>query len=327
MKVLLLSRNGRQAAASRYRFYQFLPYLKTNGIDVITVPLRRLFSVRRYELLWIEKELFPWVPAWFEEMLAGAGIRYVVDYDDATFHRYDLHPNKFLRRILGRKIDTVMRKSAMVIACNSYLAEHAVEAGANWVECLPTVIDLSRYPHSPRKPNSALTIGWIGSPSTASYLPLVADALKAVCRDTAARLIAVGPGPISLDGVPMEIREWSEETEIEDLMGFDIGIMPLPESPWARGKCGLKLLQYMGCATPVVGSPVGVNRDIIRPGINGFYAADTRTWIETLETLARDRPLREKMGCAGRKMVESSYSLEVAAPRLRDLLRSAAEPA
>ena len=174
MNCLLLSRYGRLGASSRMRFYQYLPFLESQGIHVDTAALlddsyvrnlnsgkstdwasilgsyvrrvRSLASSRRFDLVWVEAEVFPWLPDWAELWLSWKHIPYVVDYDDAAFHRYDLHRAVLVRWVLGRKIDRIMKQAALVVAGNSYLADRARQAGAARIEILPTVVDVSRYP-------------------------------------------------------------------------------------------------------------------------------------------------------------------------------------
>ena len=351
MNVLLLSRYSFLGASSRYRFYQFVPHLEKKGISITAISLlndeyiitlykkrkmnwinifyaygKRFFflfkNARRYELLWIEKELFPGLPAWVEKGLAYFNIPYIVDYDDAIFHNYDMNPKLLVRLLLRNKIDTVMRNANLVIAGNDYLMERAVYAGAERIEKLPTVIDLQRYSLAPPPNNECFIIGWIGSPSTARYLQLIRPALAAVCANRRARVVLVGSGEIELADVPVEIRKWSEDTEVSNLKSFDVGIMPLQDSQWENGKCGFKLIQYMGCGRPVVGSSVGVNKKIIQQGVNGFQATTNEEWIEALETLCDNVDLRNNMGRAGRTMVEQEYCLQVVAPKLVNLMLS-----
>ena len=138
----------------------------------------RILAGRSFDLLWIEKELFPWFPAWTETALAGLGTPYVVDYDDAVFHRYNLHRSRLVRSVLGKSIDTVMRRAHSVVVGNDYLADHARSAGAGRVEYLPSVVDIDRY--SPRdKRGGQFRIGWIGSPVTAPYLELIRGGIGA----------------------------------------------------------------------------------------------------------------------------------------------------
>ncbi|MDP9358614.1 MAG: glycosyltransferase family 4 protein [Chloroflexota bacterium] len=352
MRVLLLTRYGPMGASSRYRSYQFLPYLEEQGFEVDVLPLlddaylharyagagvsrrrvvaayaRRLGQLlrsRQFDLVWLEKEALPWLPSAIESLLLAVGAPYVVDYDDALFHRYDQHPAFAVRALLGNKIDRVMRGAALVILGSSYLAARARAAGARQVAILPTVIDLQRYPPAPAAKNEIFTIGWIGTPLTARlHLETIRGPLETLCAGGKARVVAIGAGDLGWQA-PVKVRAWSGATEVADLQGIDVGIMPLPDSPFERGKCGFKLIQYMACGRPVVGSPVGVNDDLIDPGVNGFKATTPEEWIRTLDTLRANRELRRGMGEAGRGLVERAYCLQVAAPRLDELLREAA---
>jgi len=353
MNILLLSRYGRLGASSRIRFYQYIPYLEAHGINVTVssfvgddyllrlysgrkqppgniihsyaARLAQIFSAAKFDLIWVEKELFPYLFSWGEALLHSLKIPYVVDYDDATFHVYDQHPNRIVRALLGNKIDKVMRSAALVIAGNDYLAERAKQAGAKRVEYLPSVVDLDRYRPSPVPKGDTFTVGWIGSPSTARYLKLVETSLAAICKDGRTRLLLVGSGNVELNIVPLEIRSWHENTEIDDIQSFDVGIMPLHDDLWERGKCGYKLIQCMACGRPVIASPVGVNRRIVDHGVNGFFASTAVEWSNALETLQKDNKMRTAFGNAAREKVESEYSLQVNAPRLLALLRSVAD--
>jgi glycosyltransferase involved in cell wall biosynthesis len=218
-----------------------------------------------------------------------------------------------------------MRRAALVLVGNEYLAERARQAGAKRVECLPTVVDVERYDQALCRVQGLCTIGWIGSPMTAPYLTLVQAVLSEVCQQGNVRVVIVGAQHIPLAGVPVETRAWSEQTEVQEIQSFDVGIMPLPDEPWERGKCGYKLIQYMACSKPAVASPVGVNRHIIAHGIDGFLASTPTQWVQTLRTLCQDRALRERIGQAARRKVAQEYSLQVTAPRLVSLLSSAVQ--
>lgn len=344
VSVLFLTKYARNGASSRYRTFQYLPYLEDAGFRCEIAPLfdqeylefkyrtgraavsnlvralvRRLMTlitVRRYDLLVIEKELFPYCPAWIEVILDKIGCPYVVDYDDALFHQYDMHRKSAIRSLYGKKISSVMRHASTVIAGNQYLAEYAQKADAKKIEILPTVVDLRRYPSSvlPRSSGHIFTVGWIGSPSTSKYLAVIASALQEVCSGGAGRLLLIGSGPVDLPGVDVECVPWSEASEVDLIRRCDVGVMPLLDSPWEKGKCGLKLIQYMACGLPVVASPVGVNRSIVDHGDNGFLASDTGEWEHALSSLRGDESLRSALGTAGRAKVERLYSLQVAAP-------------
>jgi glycosyltransferase involved in cell wall biosynthesis len=352
-RILFLTKYSRAGASSRYRTFQFLPFLEEAGLECEVAPLfddrylatkyrdrrahpvdlaralaRRLLQllrVRQFDLLVLEYELLPYFPAWIERLLARRGVRYVVDYDDALFHQYDQHRRGLVRSLLGDKIASVMRGARLVTVGNEYLADYAAHAGAKWVEQVPTVVDLRKYARRPAdNAGGTVTIGWIGSPATAKYLDAVAGPLAQVCRSTGARVRLIGAGAATLPGVPVDLLAWDEATETLNIAEFDIGIMPLADGPWERGKCGFKLIQYMACGVPVVASPVGVNRRIVEPGVHGFLASSSQQWVQALTDLVQDASLRARMGAEGRRRVENFYSTQVVAPRLARLLLQAA---
>jgi len=331
--------------------YQYLPYLWDAGVDVTVAPLfgddyvrdlyggkvarlsvlkayvaRLGFMLRagRFDAVWVEKEILPWVPAWLELGLFPAKVPLVVDYDDAVFHRYDQHQSSLVRTLLGRKIDRVMLRADLVVAGNEYLASRARIAGAARVEILPTVVDMARYGVSaPESGGQAFpTIGWIGSPATAHFLHLIAPALHEVVARGLAQVVAVGANAGQLSSLPITVLPWTEATEVTDIQRFDIGIMPLPDAPFERGKCGYKLIQYMACGKPVVASPVGVNSTIVRDGVDGFLASTHQEWVSALTGLLADPGLRQRMGHAGRLRIENEFSLQKAAPRFATLIDS-----
>ncbi|PHQ26780.1 glycosyl transferase family 1 [Marinobacter guineae] len=347
MKILLLSKYSRKGASTRLRSLQYLPFLEAEGFQItvsslfddqyldllykhgkraplrtVMLYVRRLFvllSVFRYDLIWIEKEIFPYLPALAERILHWLGKRYVVDYDDAIFHNYDLSGNSVLRRALGRKIDVVMRYARCVVAGNDYLAGRAKTAGAVRVELVPTVVDATRYNSNESSPAAKPVIGWIGSPSTQSYVVGMARALTSLCQKHNARLLLVGASDdivSEFPGLDVEVVPWSEAFEAELIAQMDIGIMPLSDGPWEKGKCGYKLIQYMAGGIPVIASPVGVNVDIVGANQCGLLAANTAEWEVALDKLLESPAQRLQLGKAGRKAVETQYSLAVQAPVL-----------
>lgn len=353
-KVLFLSRYARLGSSSRLRLYQYLPYLQEAGIDVKLAPLlgddyvrglyggkiaklsvlkayvaRLGFMLRagRFDAVWVEKEMLPWIPAWLELGLFPAKLPLIVDYDDAVFHRYDQHRISLVRGLLGRKIDSVMQRADLVVAGNEYLANRARSAGAARVEILPTVVDMARYGVAASEAGGQAlpTIGWIGSPATAQFLHLIAPALREVVARKLARVVAVGANANQLGDLPVTALPWTEATEVTAIQRFDIGIMPLPDAPFERGKCGYKLIQYMACGKPVVASPVGVNSVIVRDEVDGFLAATHQEWVSALTRLIADLELRQKMGNEGRLRIENEFSLQQAAPRLVKLIESVLE--
>ena len=288
--------------------------------------VRQMMHRHRFDLLWIEKEALPWLPVWFERSLLK-GVPYVLDYDDALFHNYDLHRSQWVRYLLGRRIDRLMAGARLVIGGNDYLAQRARDAGAPWVEVVPTVIDLRRYVVKPgrRQQTKVPRIVWIGSPSTVVYLAELEEPLRALAQRLAFKLRVIG-GTLDMRGVDVECVRWTEDSEVESISECDIGIMPLTDSPWERGKCGYKLIQYMACGLPVVASPVGVNPQIVHDGVNGFLADGPAAWLSRLEQLLGDAALRASMGTAGRRRVEAEFSVQQVAPRLGRLLLEAGVP-
>ena len=353
LRVLALTKYGRRAASSRHRFYNYLPLLLRNGVVVTPAPLlsdayveglflkqkldladvtrsflHRLETIliaHRYDLLWIEGELFPRLPALAERILSLWGCRYVVDLDDAIFHSYDRHPYPLVRRFLGRKVDVVLKNAAAVVAGNFYLAERAQQAGAAKVVVVPTSVDESRYAGVRRlAPRDELSFGWIGSPATETYLATIAQELETICRSLPASLRLIGAAP-SGNGFPAAIRRpWSEETEIEELAGCDIGLAPLLGIPWDRGKCGLKAIQYMAVGLPVLAAKFGAQSDIVRHEETGLLYADRDEFTTFARELAHDRELRARMGKAGQERVAQNYSIHRWVDILTDVLAESA---
>lgn len=337
VKVLLFSRYDRLGASSRLRFLQYIPDLAESNIDITVSPLfsdeylislygnkkigkvylircfiKRLFKllyVFKYDYIWIEKELFPYLPAWIEILLTRLGVKYVVDYDDAIFHNYDLSTNKFVRKLLANKIDKVMKYSFYITAGNDYLAERASLSGAKNILKIPTVVDHLRY--STQGNNSEeLVIGWVGSPSTQKYVTELSTILNNICSIYSAKLVLVGAQNSIVSYFPnikIEVLPWTEDSEVAVIQQFDIGIMPLSDGPWEKGKCGYKLIQYMACGKAVVASDVGVNKDIVEGSEAGLIVVDD--WYEALDKLLSSKTLRQSFGINAREAVINKYSI------------------
>lgn len=352
LQVLLLAKYARLHPSTRVRFHTYLPHLSALGIDVSLAPLlpeeyttnlfsgmrtslatlglaylRRAIKVARaraYDVVWLEGELWPRSPAWGEALLDAIHCPVVVDYDDAVFHRYDLSPNPFVRRFMGRKIDTVMRHATAVVVANQYLRERAAAAGATVIHTVPSVVDLDRYRRCPTSATTSSVIGWIGSPISAAFLESVALTLNRVRQATGAVIRIIGAGPRLNHDFKAEFRSWSEDSEVAEICKFTAGIMPLVDSPVARGKSGYKLIQYMACRVPVVASPVGENGTIIEPHVDGLLASSDEEWYAALVELMQSAELRERLGGSGRAKVERSYSVQVTGPRMASILTKAA---
>ena len=325
-------------ASSRVRTYQYLPLWEERGYQVKVAPffndkyleetyvrrpigkwnvlfcyLRRfflLFTIWRYDWIWVEKEVFPYLPAYAEWLLSKLK-GYIVDYDDAVFHNYDHSRFRIVKWLMKNKIDRVMCYADLVWVGSPYLEERALRASAARIERLPTAIDSNRYRQKVYLSDTPyVTIGWIGSPNTSKYLDEIINALERLHQAYSIKFLMVnGEKKLSFTG-HLELVPWSERGEVDALLQMDIGIMPLPDSPWERGKCGYKLIQYMACGLPVIATPIGINRDIVHHGVNGYLASSEDEWVDYLGKLVTNAKTRQEMGKNGYALVQQSYTLE-----------------
>ena len=353
MRALLLTRYGHEGPSSRYRMFQFIPYLENAGIECTVQSFFRegytelrfsnpkallgrtledykerikvLKRTKDIDVILLEKEFFPYFPNILEDRFIPEHIPYVCDYDDAWFHVYDYHRNPVVRFGLSDKIPEVMKRAASVIVGSEYIARFATRYCRD-VELLPTVIDLNLYPSAqpPDNIETPFTIGWIGSQSTLSHLRTIETTLDEFCSKRDARVVIIGPTSPIPKIKSLEMIPWSHDSEVMDLSMIDVGIMPLPDTPVARGKCAFKLIQYMACWKPVIASPVGETVNVVKEGENGFLASTNKDWVFALDRLFHDREYGKGLGAAGRKTVERNYCLSVTAPRLATVLRRAA---
>lgn len=338
--------------SQRFRIEQWEPLLRERGAEVTFKPFesaelhavlykpgrvpeklrlvgealrRRAGEVRsatRYDAVYLLREAALLGPPYFERRLRRAGVPFVFDFDDAVFVPYVSPSNGYLSYLkFPGKTRAICRMAAHVMAGNSYLADYAREVNPR-VTIVPTTIDTEKYTVEPRSPNDVPVVGWSGSYSTAQHLATLSEALRRLAARERFRLRVIGAPDFRIEGVDVEALPWRSETEVEDLHPFDVGIMPLPDDPWSRGKCGLKALQYMALGVPTVCSPVGVNTEIIEDGENGLLAATDDEWVEKLSTLLRSEELRARLGRAGRETVEARYSAAVQAPRVYDIFAS-----
>jgi glycosyltransferase involved in cell wall biosynthesis len=349
IKVLGLALYGPLAASTRYRLGQYVPGLARQGIDLEIcyllgdVYLRQRFNggalpvaamlqaglarfadlwkQHAYDLVMLHCELFPLLPGWLERALIRKP--YIYDFDDAFYLKYRSGRLGMAKPFLGSKFDTVMAGAAVVTAGNHVLAQYAHKLN-EYATYLPTVVDTERYlPQVARRNSQVFTVGWIGSPSTAPYLLEIVAPLSAIGKEGPVQLIVIGgKGPVIPNVTVVEI-DWQAHTEIDLINSFDVGVMPLPDDDWARGKCAFKLIQYMACAVPVIASAVGANADVVNTGC-GLLAATQQEWTEALRLL-RDHPRkRMDMGQTGRQRVVENYSLKCNLPVIASVMRNVA---
>ncbi|MDD4856732.1 MAG: glycosyltransferase family 4 protein [Candidatus Krumholzibacteria bacterium] len=367
LSLLILAKYGRSGPSSRYRILQYIPYLESHGFSCTVQSLHSkdyletVFSGRgksglyyagrllaraqasaratHYSAVFVQKELAPYLPPCLELMLSMMRSKVVYDIDDAIFLQYGESRNFLVRLLLGRKIETAIRRSTVVLAGNSFLKEYAARYNRRTVY-FPTVVDTSKYaaaraareggiPPVGRARSDGLAsgkngeipvVGWIGSPETVRFLEEKADVLRAVSRISPFELRVIGAPSSAISGLEAKCVPWSEESEALELARCDVGIMPLPSSDWIKGKCGLKLLQYMASGLPVVSSSGGGADSIVEHGVNGFIAVSDDEWRLHLVSLLENPELRNLMGRQGLARVEERFSLAVWAPRMAEIL-------
>jgi glycosyltransferase involved in cell wall biosynthesis len=243
------------------------------------------------------------------------------DFDDAIWLRDSFSGKGFASRKRSGRFRATVRAAEAVVAGNAYLAEHATRAGARAAWVIPTCVDVHRYPLA-RHDGDGATLVWVGSSSTLRGLEAAAPLLEAIGeRVPGVRLKLICDRFIRFKSLPVIDCEWSEQLEAAEIADADIGMSWVPDDPWSRGKCGLKVLQYMAAGLPVVTNPVGVHAEIIRHGETGFLATTMDEWVEAIRALTADRDVRRHMGAAGRRLVEERYSLEAGAALWLNLIQ------
>jgi glycosyltransferase involved in cell wall biosynthesis len=358
VSVLFLIQGPRQVASSRTRAFGYLPHLSERGVETevlvwnsdgfvaaqqrgavsiwghaanairhAAIALRAVVTVRRHAAVYVQKVV---LPRWLLRLLKRGGRRLVFDYDDAL---YALAPGEdrgvrsLLRRVRTRRFTGCLAEADLVVIENDPNRQ-VTERFCPRTITITGPIDTDLYRPSARPPAEEVVLGWIGSPSTTSYLNLIAPAIRAVASRRRVALHLIGARPFEIPGVMVRHFTWTLDTEVRDLAAFDIGLMPLTDDPWSRGKGGYKILQYMALGIPTVASPVGINVDLVTDGETGLLAADERQWTEALDRLVSDAPLRTALGRRARAEAVARFSLAHYAPIFVDhLLPSGAHPA
>lgn len=324
-RLLILTRDTANAAF-RQRIAPYLAALEARGIATETVVLAKATLARRRQLaraadfdgVLLHRKTLTF---WDAGPLVKHARRLIYDFDDAVMFQarapFKPHPGRLYR------FRRTVRAADLVLAGSPVLEEHATKAGARRVEVVPTGLDASRFPVRDHAAAAGpVRLVWIGSRSTLKQLEPLRKALEAVGRALpGARLRVIADAPLTLDGLEVENVAWSLEGEGRLLAESDVGIAPLPDTPFTRGKCGFKVLQYMAAGLPVVASPVGVNADYVEPGRTGYQAVTTDEWVDAVSRLASDAALRARLGREGRRRVVERYDFGVLAARVCDLVR------
>ena len=338
-----------RAPGQRYRIEQWAPLLEKEGLQVhlsAFLPvwgmealyqrghfftksaatllgcarrLKQIPSFGRYDALFVYREAMLLGPDWLER-LAASRRPLVFDFDDATFLGDVSAANRWAGRLRPRgKAASLCRVAAHVTVGNETLADFA-RRHARLVTVIPSTIDTTAYVPRPRPANPRPVVGWTGSTTTVRYLEALHPVLVELRRVIDFEMLVVGV-PVDLPGIEVRYVPWNADTEPDDLRPVDVGVMPLTDDEWSRGKSGMKALQYMALGIPPVVSPVGVNARIVADGKNGFHARDNEEWVRKLQLLLREPELRRRLGEQGRRTVEQEYSAIVQVPRVADVLR------
>lgn len=313
-RVLFLA-SGLDEASCRFRFGQYLPHLRARGIECVSIDLavpaalRRAIwkSARDYDQVFVHRALLR-LPDWIA--LRRYARRYVFDFDDAIMMR---DSSRRKQRSWQRRLRFALmtRGAQRVIAGNDYLAAWAAPYNRR-VAVIPTTIELADYPplSSAKDEKDELIIGWIGTRANLMYLRTIVPALSRIAQKfPRVKLKIVADDFLDVPGMEVIRKPWALADEVADVGSFDIGIMPLPDDAWTRGKCALKILQGFAASVPVVCSPVGANRDVMNHDVEGYFAQSQDEWVARLEELLLDSQKRRRMGQAGRRAIEEKYSV------------------
>lgn len=341
--LFIASHRLNRSPSQRFRFEQYLDFLKQNGFDhhfsyaikagddtilygkgryfrkllILLKNLRVRFndwlSYDKYDIVFVQREAVMIGSTFFERRIKKSKAKFIFDFDDSIWLMDTSEGNrKFEWMKNPEKTARNIRYADMVFAGNAYLADYARHYNKN-IRIIPTTIDTDVYkPQGRESDPQKIVIGWSGSITTIKHFEFAIDFLKQIKAKYGNRVEIKVIGDGTYENVELGVKglPWIAAKELGDLNSFDIGIMPLPDDEWAKGKCGLKGLQYMALEIPTIMSPVGVNTEIIEQGKNGFLATGTKQWVECLEQLIESTSLRERMGKEARKTVEERYSVK-----------------
>lgn len=361
-RILFLTHHPREDASSRYRVYDFLPYLEAAGHTCTVRPFStvRLFrtlrrgghsaikflhavfcSIRRmrdivdagsYDLVLINREAYPFFTPFVEKLVMAQCRNVVYNFDDAVYMGHGklrgLGSPLLYKLKYGAGFNELLRNSKLVVGGSQALVDYALQFNSN-VALVPTVIDLRAYVYNPRPVDShePITVGWIGSNSTSPYLPAIEPALRRLAENNPGRVRFrfVGDAKLRMDLPNCEILPFRLSSEIKDLGMLDIGLMPLLDTPWTRCKCSFKAIQYMGVGAVPIVSPVGMAASLIEHGANGFHATTEDEWYQRLQELLDDPRLRLRMGARARAKVVENYAIQSWGPKFARLIENELE--
>lgn len=346
MKKILFVAHHRldRSPGQRYRFEQFFDFLELKGLSChlaniiteedekilyessnilkkIVVGIKsykrrfiHLLSITKYDLVVIYREALPTRSIFFEKYISKKNIPIIFDFDDAIWVKDVSDTNKKISWFKDeRKIEKLLPLCTHVTCGNEYLAAYAKKFNDK-ISIIPSTVDTDLYyPSNKNNNNQVVRIGWVGSHTTIKHFELIIDVFKQLKDKYQNKIdfIVIGDENYKNEKLDLKVKKWDNSMEVELFNCFDIGVMPLPKDEWAKGKCGMKGLLYMSVGKPAVMSNVGMNKQIIDHGINGYLASGHKQWFDVLSNLIEDKELRRQIGLNGRETVLSKYSKNV----------------
>ena len=346
----------RRAPSQRFRLEHYLPFLEAHGITYDYIPfysenlwkiiytkgkiplkvigvlggyLRRiglLFRLKKYDAVFVHREATPLGPPFFEWIVTRVAKKELIfDFDDAIWLPNASQVNRFsLYLKWNQKANSIIKWARMSITGNAYLTEHAQKFSPNAL-CIPTVVDTEHYHNKlALQDTNTPNIGWTGSITTLVYLEPLIPVIAELEKRYAFTFYVIANANPNFPLKSLQFIPWNKETEIEDLLRFQIGVMPLIDNPWTRGKCGFKAIQYMALGQAALASPVSANSEIIDHGINGYLCQTDAEWYSHLEALLTDQSLRAQIGKKARQKIEENYSIKATLPAFVQTLQEGA---
>ena len=338
------------APGQRFRIEQWEHYLSEYGIEIDYYPfadndlsrimpqngkfiakvsrlcvallkrISHLFVIRKYDLVFVYRAAAMIGPAWLEQIMRLTGRPIIFDFDDAIFMPDTAAANKlFSWAKFSGKTASICKLSTAVTVGNEWLAEYSRQYNKNTF-VVPTSIDTNAYQPIAKEKSDKIVVGWTGSSTSQYHLEMFESMLNKLLQNQSVEIRVISNREPTFKTIPYTWREWSPETEVNELGAFDIGIMPNPDDEWSKGKCALKALQYMSMAIPTICSDVGANREVIQHGKNGFLAKTEADWLDYLGDLIQDSSLRTRIGDEARRTVVEKYSMSQCAELFRNVI-------
>jgi glycosyltransferase involved in cell wall biosynthesis len=318
MKILFFTHNIFTPENPKgYRIHQYFPYLAEKGFEIELLTTGTAFSkvlkkARQADVVYMQRLLLNPLKLF---ALRQCAKKIIYDYDDAVM--YGTRKESATRRF---RFKMTVQCADAVFCGNSFLLDEAKKyrnAGAYYV---PTVVDIDEYPVKTHGEKRPFVVGWMGSSSTLRYLSDIKEFILSFRHNRHIIFKFVADMPSGMEGEGIVFEKWEKDKEKSLLLSFDAGIMPARDDIWSQGKCGLKLIQYMASGLPSIAHPVGVAKDIIEDGINGFLRNDPSGWKDAVEILSKDTALRNSMGNTARKDMEAKYSLKYWGPEIVEII-------